>query len=63
MKVEETLDCLIIGSGPEAKPPAVYLARYRQSVAVDSKGKSRRLYSEKPALSRIPNSVSSYSIC
>jgi len=51
MKVEETLDCLIIGSGPEAKPPAVYLARYHQSVAVDSKGKSRRLYSEKPALS------------
>jgi thioredoxin reductase (NADPH) len=41
---EDVLDCLIIGRGPAGFTTAVYLARYRRSVAVYSEGKSRAAY-------------------
>jgi thioredoxin reductase (NADPH) len=43
------LDCLIIGGGPAGMTAAIYLARYRRSVALyDAGAKPGLAHSQKP---------------
>jgi len=41
MKLDGTVDCLIVGGGPAGLTAAIYLGRYRRSVMVVDEGKSR----------------------